>query len=124
MATAAVRSTAGAGWLWIARAAAILLFGFFMMFVIGEGFPPLGKQPLSVQLMFVGWGIVFLGYLAGWNLPLIGGLVTIAGVAMFNVVQLWAGGGLAGPWFWLFGLPGVLYLAAAAVSRRTAANAS
>ena len=119
MATATIRSATGAAWQWVARIAAIGVFAFFMMFVIGEGFPPLGNQPLSVQLEFAAWGIIFVGYLVGWNLPLAGGLISLAGLALFNGVELWTNGRFAGPWIWLFGLPAVLYVAAAMAKRRT-----
>ncbi len=119
MTSATVRSAAGIGSQWIARFAAIAVFAFFMMFVLGEGLPPIANQPLSVQLQFAAWGIIFVGYLVGWNVPLAGGLLSLGGLALFQGVELWVNGRFTGPWIWLFGLPAVLYLVAAAVKRRT-----
>jgi hypothetical protein len=102
----------------MARIAAVLMFGFFMMFAIGEGFPPLWRQPLSVQLDFAALGLIFLGYAIGWRYPALGGSISLLGYVVLNLVQLSVSHKLAGGAFPLFAIPGLLYLAAWYVSTR------
>ncbi len=98
---------------WLARISAIAVFGFFMMFAIGEGIPPLAEQPLRVQLFFALWAAIFAGYAVGWRWPLWGGVIALAGYAMLNVVEFSTNHRLLGGAFLLFAVPGVLYLIAA-----------
>ena len=98
---------------WLARISAIAVFGFFMMFAIGEGIPPLAEQPLRVQLFFALWAAIFTGYAVGWRWPLVGGVIALAGYAMLNVVEFSTNQRLLGGAFLLFAIPGVLYLIAA-----------
>lgn len=102
---------------WFGRVTAIALFAIWMMFAVGEGFPPLWRQPLLVQLMFAGWGLIFLGYLVGWWRPAIGGSIVVAGLIGQILVEWSKRGDLLGPWFFLFAAPGVIYLVAAWIKR-------
>ena len=108
---------------WIGRIAAVALVGFFLMFLFGEseGTIDLANQPRGVQLMFLGWAFIFIGYAIGWFLPISGGAVVIAALAGMNAVQ-WSSGGLLGPWFYLWAVPGVLYLIAGWLKRRGTAG--
>ena len=103
---------------WLARISAIGVFGFFMMFAIGEGIPPLAEQPLRVQLFFALWAAIFAGYAVGWRWPLLGGVIALAGYGMLNAVEFSANHRLLGGAFLLFAIPGVLYLIAAWRSSR------
>ena len=98
---------------WIARIAALGMVGFFALFAVGEGVPPLADQPPRVQLYFAGLAIIFIGYAVGWRRPLAGGLIALAGYGLLNAVELATNHRLAGGAFWLFAIPGVLYLIAA-----------
>jgi hypothetical protein len=98
---------------WIARIAAVGMFGFFALFAVAQGIPPLADQPPRVQLFFAGLAIIFIGYAAGWRRPLAGGLIALSGYGLLNVVELATNHRLAGGAFWLFAIPGVLYLIAA-----------
>ena len=98
---------------WLARISAIGVFGFFMMFAIGEGIPPLAEQPLRVQLFFALWAAIFAGYAVGWRWPLLGGVIALAGYGMLNAVEFSANHRLLGGAFLLFAIPGILYLIAA-----------
>jgi hypothetical protein len=93
---------------WTGRVAAVALAGFFLMFLFGEseGTIDLPNQPRTVQLIFLGWAGIFFGYAVGWIYPVIGGAVVLSSLAGMNV----ANGRLLGPWFFLWGLPGLLYL--------------
>jgi hypothetical protein len=96
--------------LWIARAGAIFMFGFFSLFAVGEGLPPLLQLPLPVQLEFAALALIFIGYALGWRHPAAGGTVALSGVVAFNAVELAVNGKLAGGYFLLFAIPGLLYL--------------
>jgi hypothetical protein len=102
---------------WAARIAGVAMFGMFMAFAIGEGFPPLWKQPLAVQLIFVGWALIFLGYVIGWRRQALGGALVVLALIAMNLVELVAQGNLLGPWFLLWLVPGALYLIAAWADR-------
>jgi hypothetical protein len=97
---------------WVGRGAAVLMFGFFMLFALGDGLPPLGQQPLRVQLEFAAFGVIFIGYALGWRHPGPGGILALLGLVGFNVVELASNGRLAGGALPLFAIPGVLYLVA------------
>jgi hypothetical protein len=73
----------------------------------------LWKQPLAVQLTFVGWVLIFLGYVIGWRRPAVGGAIVVLALIAMNLVELAAQGNLLGPWFLLWLVPGALYLIAA-----------
>lgn len=110
---------------WLARVSAIGVFGFFMLFAISEGIPPLAEQPLRVQLFFALWAAIFIGYAVGWRWPLLGGLIALLGYGMLNAVEFSTNHRLLGGAFLLFAIPGVLYLIAAwSDSRRTATSSS
>jgi hypothetical protein len=98
---------------WLARISAIGVFGFFMVFAIGEGLPPLAEQPLRVQLFFALWATIFTGYAVGWRLPMPGGLIALLAYGMLNAVEFSTNHRLLGGAFLLFAIPGVLYLIAA-----------
>lgn len=120
MNTTGTSCTAGIVTHWIARSAALALIGFFLLFLFGEseGTIDLANQPRGVQLMFLGWAVIFLGYAVGWLLPIAGGVLVLAALVGMNAVQWIGHGGVLGPWFYLWGVPGVLYLVAGALKRR------
>jgi hypothetical protein len=105
---------------WFGRVAALALTGLFLMFLFGEseGSIDLANQPLGVQLIFLGWAFIFAGYAAGWLWPILGGTVVLAALAGMNAVEWSVNGGLLGPWFFLWGVPGVLYLIAGWLKHR------
>lgn len=103
---------------WVGRIAALALTGLFLMFLFGEseGTIDLAHQPLGVQLIFLGWAFIFLGYAVGWLRPVAGGVMVLAALAGMNI----ATGRLLGPWFYLWAVPGVLYLIAGRLKHRPA----
>jgi hypothetical protein len=100
------------------------MFGFFSLFAIGEGLPPLLRMPLPMQLEFAALALVFIGYAVGWRHPAAGGTLALLGVAGFNAVEIAVNGKPAGPYFLLFGIPGLLYLNAWYWARRRKAALS
>jgi hypothetical protein len=107
---------------WLGRLAALALTGLFLMFLFGEseGTINLGHQPLDVQLIFLGWAGVFLGYAVGWFAPIIGGAMVLAALVGMNAAEWNSNGRLLGPWFFLWSAPGVLYLIAGWLKQRPA----
>jgi hypothetical protein len=97
---------------WIARVAAVAMFGLFVGSAIAEGFPPLWKQPLSVQLIFAGWALIFIGYVIGWRRQALGGALVLAALVAMSLVELAVNGNLLGPAFLMWLVPGALYFVA------------
>ena len=118
----ATQQTAATVTHWLGRLVALALLGFFLMFLFGEseGTLNLAGQPLRVQLLFLGWAVLFLGYAVGWFAPIIGGAMVVAALAGMNVAEWSANGRLLGPWFQLWAVPGVLYLVAGWLKRQSA----
>lgn len=107
------------GYLWAARAAAVLLTIFAAAFVVAHGgLPPLAKQPWPVQAIFVGGAVTFAGYAIGWRRPAVGGVIGLAGLAAMYAAEFVANGRALGGAFPLLAVPSVLYLIAAWMIRR------
>ena len=73
---------------WIARFTAIGMFGFFMLFALADGIPPLAQQPVRVQLEFASLAIIFVGYAIGRRQPMVGGATALLGYGLLNAVEL------------------------------------
>ena len=74
----------------------------FAAFAIGEGPPPLNWQAASLAVMLV-------GFLLAWWRDLVGGVVSLAGIAAFYGLEFAASGHAPGGWlFPLCFVPGVL----------------
>lgn len=72
-----------------------------------EGPPNPFKQPLGVQLEFVGLFGIWAGMIVGWKWEGIAAALVVGGVMIFHIVEgkLWLSGV-----FGLFGFVGVLFL--------------
>ena len=83
--------------------------GFVLLFLIGEGPPPLGRVPPHIASMFVAQVICLIGFIAVWRWRLGGGIVSLVGIAAFHAVNYAASGRFPGGWvFPLFFVPGLL----------------
>jgi drug/metabolite transporter superfamily protein YnfA len=88
--------------------------GLFLSFLMsGEPRPDLLQEPLSVQLIFMGWAIIFLGYLLGWRYPAMGGALVMLALAFMNLVEYLHNDRLLGLAFLLWAVPGILFLLSA-----------
>ena len=101
---------------WTARIGSLASAALLMAFMFGgnEQPPDLSEAP---GLVFFPGGVL-LGMLVGWWKELIGGLVTAGSLAAFYVWHFMDGGSWpTGPYFLLFALPGLLFLASWFVDR-------
>ena len=71
---------------WTARISSIVVVGFFLLFLIGEG---VSVQSLMLReiMMFAAWAIAFAGMALGWKRELSGGTLTIAGYFLFVIIE-------------------------------------
>ena len=90
---------------WCARIVSVVLTGFLLHFMIGEGPPPLH--------VLVPCLIVIAGFVLAWRYEALGGLLFLAGFIYFNVVEFRANGHLLrlGA-FHLLLIPATLFLVA------------
>ncbi|TAL05092.1 MAG: serine/threonine protein kinase [Verrucomicrobia bacterium] len=81
------------GWVqaarWTARVLGTLWALMFLVFLIGEGSPAMGRQPAVVQIEFAAVAIMVLGCVAGWKLNLDGAaaLLTLGGWTLFHFAE-------------------------------------
>jgi hypothetical protein len=76
----------------------------FIVFTIGVGLPPLAAMNFS----FVALAIMLIGFLLAWWNDLIGGVVSLAGITSFQILEIVANGRPAGGMFWLLFVPGAV----------------
>lgn len=71
---------------WTARIVGTLMFLFLLVFLFGEGPPPLWRLSAREQLYALGMGCLFLGLMVSWWREGWGGLVTLAGWGLLGVL--------------------------------------
>jgi hypothetical protein len=105
---------------WFARIGGVLLVGFLGLFVVGHGGPPnvLALQGPE-QLEFLGVAMIALGVLVGWWRNVAGGILSLAGFALFCAVEFAVNGAAPGGVFPLFCLPGVSLILAGLLGPRS-----
>ena len=103
---------------WAGRALGLTGFAFVAWFLVaqlltGEGPNPFRMTPTELALTATFFTAV-AGMVVGWRWEVVGGVMIVAGMFLFLLVELAARGSLPGGWvLWTLPLPGVLYLAAA-----------
>lgn len=106
---------------WAARLSGVVLTLLLATFAIGQGkLPNVFAAPVDVQIEFSAMALMIIGYFVGWKWEVVGGVTTLAGFALFSLVEIAVNGSLAGGAFPLLALPGILFLLATwfGVSRR------
>lgn len=100
---------------WTARLTSVASIGLLLQFLFGEpGTPTLAEATL---MAFFPFGVM-AGMVLGWWKELYGGLFTVISLAIFYVLMFVQRGQVPpGPYFALFALPGVMFLAAALARR-------
>jgi len=103
-----------------ARVTGTLLFAMVCVIMVGEGGPP---NPLKLSpeenLQMAGFAVFTVGLVVGWWRVGLAAAMVLGGLAFFYVVELVATGSLPGGAFPLFFIPGLLYLAAHVLARRS-----
>jgi hypothetical protein len=100
---------------WIARVmatlSAILILIIFIGSAIEDGIGGLYDLPWRDRLMFVAFGAVWLGLVLGWKWELLSGLLIVIGSIAFHLIYyIFSGGFPRGTIFWVFAIPGIIYL--------------
>jgi hypothetical protein len=95
---------------WYGRVAGMILFVAWTILVVSD--LPRQDQYWGTYLQAAGLAIVFAGYLAGWWNELIGGVMTIVGMAVYVAICAWATQVIPRPEILMFAVPGVCYLLA------------
>jgi hypothetical protein len=106
---------------WLARATAAAIVALVLTFVVSDGAPNPFAQPLPVCIELFAMLVMLLGMLIGWRWEPIGGTAILAGFTALNIVELTFRHRLAGGAFPVFAVPGLLYVASAALRRRATA---
>ena len=104
---------------WLARGWAVLSIGLVLAFLVGEGFHPSQVQAREwLGLIFFPIGIC-VGMIVAWRHELLGGVITVASLAVFYVIHLATSGIFPKGWAFLaFALPGFLFVLAGGLQGR------
>lgn len=98
---------------WIARGFSIIVIGFLLLFLFGEG-----VSPINALHIFFPFGVI-LGLILSWFFEGTGAALMIASIIAFYLVHYFSGGKLpGGPFFLLTAVPSVLFLLSMFLRRR------
>jgi len=90
---------------WIARSLSLIVIGFLLLFLLGEGLPP-----ITVLHICFPFGVM-LGLILAWFFEGIGAAITIVSIAAFYSIHYFHDGKLpGGPFFLISGAPSVFFL--------------
>jgi hypothetical protein len=79
---------------WTARIAGTLMALFFLVFFVGEGFPPIFRLPWRESLSVLLMSAMVAGLLLAWKWEGLGGAVALAGMVLFMLLTGTRGIGL------------------------------
>jgi hypothetical protein len=96
---------------WLARGLSIAIAATVALFLVGEGpFDPRESTRPEAVLMSLFW-TAWLGLLVAWRWELLGGTMTVGGIAGFYAAEFVAAGHFPRGWaFAVIALPGALFL--------------
>jgi hypothetical protein len=105
---------------WIARIGSVVCIGFLLLIFIGEGFDPATITNIEwLMLLCFPVGVV-LGMIVGWWQEMTGGVITAVSLILFYLIDTIASNGPPdGWWFFLFALPGLLFLLCGWLDRKS-----
>jgi hypothetical protein len=90
---------------WVARSLSLIVIGFLLFFLFGEGLPPI--TVLSICFPFG----VMLGLILAWFFEGIGAAITIVSIVVFYTLHYFYEGKLPiGPFFLISCAPSILFL--------------
>ena len=72
---------------WTARVSGTLLLGFYAIFILAEGLPPIAAQPEGVQLNFVALGLMLAGFAVGWKREGTAALLVASGWTLWHISE-------------------------------------
>ena len=100
----------------VARATSLLSLGMLVLFAFSGGNWPTPFEWLMISFFPVG---VAVGIVLAWHREVLGGAVTLVGLAGFYAIAAGADASRPlGPWFVVFALPGLLLLACGLLTPR------
>lgn len=104
---------------WLARLGSVASLGVLLLFFFGEEMNFAGLTSSEI------WGLIFfplgitVGMLLGWRWETLGGTITVLSLLAFMKVMYAANGRFPeGIWFYIFALPGLLFLLCGLLQRR------
>jgi hypothetical protein len=108
---------------WAGRALGLAGFTFVAWFLVAHVLAGEGPNPFRMTATELALTVTFFaavaGMLVGWRWEVVGGVMIVAGMLLFFVIERTAGGSWPRGWvLWAFLLPGVLYLFAACLDAR------
>jgi hypothetical protein len=98
-----------------------LLVGLVVVALVGEGFHPLRFKGLPLILSALFWAAC-VGMVVAWRWPVLGGAVSLGGMALFFAAFAVMIGFPEAPFLYLMLLPGTLFLVEGLIRRRMAAR--
>ena len=97
---------------WVAKTLTVLLFVLLAIILVAEGTRPwvkLTTMPFDEFLMFFSLVVALAGLLLAWKWEGFGGMLTLAGLLAFSIVDYSFSGKIT--WnIWIIGIPAVLFL--------------
>jgi hypothetical protein len=104
--------------LWLARGTSLLTIGTLALFAFGEAEPRVMPTPGEALLLaFFPIGVA-VGLALAWKYERTGAFVALGSLAVFYLLEfLMSGRFPGGPWFLIFTLPALLFLAHAMLRR-------
>ncbi|MBM4161793.1 MAG: hypothetical protein FJ217_11955 [Ignavibacteria bacterium] len=95
---------------WIARGLSALIAAFLFLLAVGEGLNP-ATLTLEEAVMMLGFLASWLGFIVGWKLEGVGGILIIGGLLWHCLFEfLFRGTMFLGIWVVVPALPGILFL--------------
>jgi hypothetical protein len=100
---------------WISGISAGITAGLILLIFIGDAFadgigPILNLTPRETAMM-AAFLIMFLGLVLSWKWELVGGIITVCGLAAFYLLDYALSGSFPhGPFFLIFAAPGFLFV--------------
>jgi hypothetical protein len=103
---------------WALIIVAIILF-MFIAHAVTDGIGPLVKLTLRESLMMAAFLITTISLALGWKWELVGGSLTLTGMAAFYIIDfVFSGTFPQGNFFLIIAFPGVLYLIAGLLNNK------
>ena len=104
---------------WTARVVGSLIIVYVLLHVIGNGIPSLRGLTAEEAVLWGGFVLSIAGFAMIWRWELVGGIVAVAGIAIFYAVEFINSGSFPGGWVLpLFFLPGLCSITCWMVERR------